>query len=89
MVAPEFVTALGTPLPSNRSLGRLLAARAGHQQSGLELVRCAGRDDNCALWQVRPSHLTADAEGVGVQVYRITGALPDQTKFSPRAAGPT
>lgn len=53
-VVPELAAALGAPLPSTRSLGRLLAARVGHTQSGFELVRCGGRNDNCALWQVVP-----------------------------------
>lgn len=42
----------GHPLPSSKSLGRLLAARAGKAEAGLQLVRCAGRAGNCALWRL-------------------------------------
>ena len=49
----ELAGALGRPMPSARSLGRLLAKRDGHLSGRLMLVRCWGRHDNCALWQVR------------------------------------
>jgi hypothetical protein len=44
--------AIGHPLPGSKSLGRLLAARAGMTVAGLQLVRCAGRIGNCALWRI-------------------------------------
>jgi hypothetical protein len=51
---PALAKALGTPPPSSRSLGRLLAARVGQRSWGAELVRFGGRHDNCALWRVLP-----------------------------------
>lgn len=51
---PLLGQALGDPPPSARSLGRLLAAREGLRVGNLELVRCPGRHDNCALWRLRP-----------------------------------
>ncbi len=44
--------AIGQPLPSSKSLGRLLAARAGKYVNGFQLARCAGRLGNCALWRL-------------------------------------
>lgn len=44
--------AIGHPLPGSKSLGRLLAARAGMTVAGLRLMRCAGRTGNCALWRI-------------------------------------
>ncbi|WP_284617459.1 hypothetical protein [Aquabacterium humicola] len=49
----ELSRALGNPLPSARSLGRLLAAREGCSIGDLQLARSVDRHDNCALWQVR------------------------------------
>lgn len=54
---PALADALGTPLPSGRSLGRLLAAREGVQAAGYRLARCLGRHDNCALWRLQPVDL--------------------------------
>lgn len=48
----ELAAALGNPLPTAKSLGRLLAARAGRATDGLRLIRCPGRIGNSALWRV-------------------------------------
>lgn len=55
--AADLASALGSPKPSPRSLGRLLAARAGLRYGSLRLVRCAGRHDNCTIWRVMPVEL--------------------------------
>jgi hypothetical protein len=62
--ANSLAKALGFPVPSAQSLGRLLAARKGRRAGcGLELVRCESRHDNCALWQVRSgTRLAADLD---------------------------
>lgn len=52
---PAFAEALGDPPPSCRSLGRLLAHRAGVCCGELELERCPGRIDNSAVWRLRRS----------------------------------
>lgn len=49
---PDLAVALGSPMPSARSVGRLLAARVGQRWGNLRLVRCPGRLENCALWRV-------------------------------------
>jgi hypothetical protein len=62
--ADSLAKALGSPVPSAQSLGRLLAARKGRRAGcGLELVRSESRHDNCALWQVRSgTRLAADLD---------------------------
>lgn len=46
----ELAAALGQPLPSVKSLGRLLASHAGKAINGRSLVRCPGRIGNGVLW---------------------------------------
>ena len=60
---PALADALGTPPPSGRSLGRLLAARNGMAAAGYRLARCLGRHDNCALWRLHPVDLDQHLNG--------------------------
>ncbi len=60
---PALADALGTPPPSGRSLGRLLAARNGMAAAGYRLARCLGRHDNCALWRLQPVDLDQHLNG--------------------------
>ena len=48
----DMAGAIGDPIPSARSLGRLLAARVGESAGGLRLIRCPGRLANVALWRI-------------------------------------
>lgn len=48
----ELARALGHPIPSAKSIGRLLAARAGKEIKGLHLVRCPGRSGNSTIWRI-------------------------------------
>lgn len=50
--AEELAAALGLPLPSVKSIGRLLAARENRESGDCRLVRCPGRIGNSAVWRV-------------------------------------